>query len=57
MNLHRKTRNEPRNMTVSPKLIQQHVFNTFADQLKSFQHRDVTLNTKARSVHSVAAMI
>ena len=44
-------------LTVSPKLIQEHVFNTFHNKLNGYEQPDVTLSTKARSVHSVAAMI
>ena len=44
-------------MSVSPKIIQEHVFNTFNTKLRGYEQHDVTLSTKARSVHSVAAMI
>jgi len=57
LNLLKKSRQELRNLSVSPKLIQEHVFNTFQTKLKGYEQHDVTLSTKARSVHSVAAMI
>ena len=48
---------ELRSIAVSPKIIQQHVFNTFHERLKSFQHHDVTLSTKHRGVRAVSQMI
>jgi hypothetical protein len=57
MNLLKKGRDDLRQLTVSPKIIQQHVFNTFNDKLKEYQHHDVTLSTKQKNVRSIANMI
>ena len=42
---------------MSPKIIQQHVFNSFNDKLKSYQHHDITLSTKIKNTQSIANMI
>jgi iron-sulfur cluster repair protein YtfE (RIC family) len=56
-NLMNRGRNELRSIAVSPKIIQQHVFNTFHDRLKSYQHHDITLSTKHHGVRAVSQMI
>jgi hypothetical protein len=56
-NMMTRGRNELRSIAVSPKIIQQHVFNTFHDRLKSYQHHDITLSTKHHGVRAVSQMI
>lgn len=57
LNLLRKTRQELRSLSISPKLVQEQVFSKFHDKLKGYEMKDISLSTKSRSVHSVAAMI
>ncbi|TNV74545.1 hypothetical protein FGO68_gene9172 [Halteria grandinella] len=57
LNLLRKNRQELRALSISPKVVQEQVFNKFQDKLKGYEMKDISLSTKSRSVHSVAAMI
>lgn len=57
LNLLRKNRQEMRQLSISPKIIQEQVFSKFQDKLKGYEQKDIMLSTKARSVHSVSAMI